>query len=43
MPDIRGSILFLEDDLEAHVATIDRDLQSLIHQSGFEEVRGIVF
>lgn len=43
MPDIRGSILFLEDDLEAHVATIDRDLQSLIHQPGFEEVRGIVF
>ena len=43
MPDIRGSILFLEDDNEAHVATIDRDLQSLIHQPGFEQVQAIVF
>lgn len=43
MPDIRESILFIEDDDEAHAATIDRDLQSLIHQPGFEEVRGIVF
>jgi muramoyltetrapeptide carboxypeptidase LdcA involved in peptidoglycan recycling len=43
MPDIKGSILFLEDDSEAHVATIDRDLQSLIHQPGFEKVQAIVF
>lgn len=43
MPDIRDSILFLEDDNEAHKGTIDRDLQSLIHQPGFEKVRGIVF
>lgn len=43
MPDINGSILFLEDDDEAHKATIDRDLQSIIHQPGFENVRGIVF
>lgn len=43
MPEIRGSILFLEDDHEAHAATIDRDLQSIIHQSGFDQVKGIVF
>jgi len=38
MPDIQGSILFLEDDEEAHFATIDRDLQSIIHQPDFEKV-----
>jgi muramoyltetrapeptide carboxypeptidase len=43
MPDIQNSILFLEDDDEAHVATIDRDLQSIIHQPGFETVQAIVF
>jgi len=43
MPDISDSILFLEDDNEAHVATIDRDLQSIVHQPGFNTVRGIVF
>ncbi len=42
IPDIKDSILFLEDDYEAHVATIDRDIQSIIHQSGFEKVRGVV-
>ncbi|MBL8008688.1 MAG: LD-carboxypeptidase [Ignavibacteria bacterium] len=43
MPDIQESILFIEDDYEAHVATIDRDLQSTIHQPGFEKVRAVVF
>ncbi len=43
IPDIRNTILFLEDDQEAHVSTIDRDLQSIIHQKGFEKVQGIVF
>ena len=43
MPGINGSILFLEDDSEAHIATIDRDLQSIIHQPGFTGVQGIVF
>lgn len=43
MPDIQDSILFIEDDEEAHVATMDRDLQSIIHQPGFEKVRAIVF
>ena len=43
MPSIVESVLFLEDDYESHVATVDRDLQSIIHQPGFEKVRGIVF
>jgi muramoyltetrapeptide carboxypeptidase len=43
MPDLSDSILFLEDDYEAHIATIDRDLQSIIHQQNFEKVRAIVF
>lgn len=43
MPNIQDSILFIEDDDEAHVATVDRDLQSLIHQPGFEKIQGIVF
>ncbi len=43
MPDIKDSILFLEDDDEAHVATIDRDLQSIIHLPDFEKVRALVF
>ena len=42
MPNIDDSILFLEDDDEAHVATIDRDLQSIIHQPKFDGVKGIV-
>lgn len=42
MPDLSNSILFLEDDYEAHVATFDRDLQSIIHQPGFSLVKGIV-
>lgn len=42
MPDIRGSILFLEDDAETKHHTFDRDLQSLIHLPDFSGVRGIV-
>lgn len=42
MPDLAGCILFLEDDLESQPHTFDRDLQSLVHQPGFENVRGIV-
>jgi len=42
MPNIKDSILFLEDDYEVQVATFDRDLQSIIHQPGFDKVRGIV-
>lgn len=43
MPAIKNSILFLEDDHEVHVATFDRDLQSLIHLPNFKSVKGIVF
>jgi len=41
-PDLKDSVLFIEDDDESLPHTFDRDLQSLIHQPGFEEVRGIV-
>ncbi|MBX9578512.1 MAG: LD-carboxypeptidase [Chthoniobacterales bacterium] len=43
MPALTDAVLFLEDDDEAHAATIDRDLQSLIHLSDFAKVQGIVF
>ncbi|MBD3279086.1 MAG: LD-carboxypeptidase [Candidatus Pacebacteria bacterium] len=42
MPSLSNSVLFLEDDYEAHPATFDRDLQSLIHQPDFDKVNGIV-
>jgi muramoyltetrapeptide carboxypeptidase len=42
MPDLHDSILLLEDDDESLPHTIDRDLQSLIHQPGFAGVRGLV-
>jgi muramoyltetrapeptide carboxypeptidase LdcA involved in peptidoglycan recycling len=43
MPDLAGSVLLLEDDEEAQPHHFDRELQSLIHQPGFDGVRGIVF
>jgi muramoyltetrapeptide carboxypeptidase LdcA involved in peptidoglycan recycling len=43
MPDLEGSILFLEDDAEeSRAVSFDRNLQSLLHQPGFKGVRGIV-
>jgi muramoyltetrapeptide carboxypeptidase len=42
MPGLENTILFLEDDDESKPHTFDRDLQSLIHQPGFNGVRGIV-
>lgn len=45
MPDLRNSILFLEDDDLAgkfFSGEFDRNLQSLIHQPNFDKVRGIV-
>ena len=42
MPDLAGSILFLEDDYESHALTFDRDLQSLLHQPGFNGIQGLV-
>jgi muramoyltetrapeptide carboxypeptidase len=43
MPNLEGSILLLEDDEETDPVHFDRKLQALIHQSGFEGVRGLVF
>lgn len=43
MPDPDGKILLLECDDETQPLHFDRQLQSLIHQPGFEGVRGIVF
>lgn len=42
MPSLINSILFLEDDYDSLPATFDRDLQSLIHQAEFEQVKGVV-
>ncbi len=42
MPGLKDSILFLEDDSLSFAENFDRDLQSLIHQGGFNEVRGLV-
>lgn len=42
IPEIRNSILFLEDDEETRVELFDRNLQSLLHQPGFSQVRGLI-
>ncbi|WP_251136896.1 LD-carboxypeptidase [Exiguobacterium sp. s193] len=42
-PDLRQTILFLEDDYEVHPATFARDFASLLAQPGADEIRGIVF
>ena len=42
-PNLKDSFLFIEDDDMSLPITFDRDLQSLIHQPGFENVKGIVF
>jgi len=42
MPDLENTILFLEDDEMTISQTFDRDLQSLIHQPGFDRVQGLV-
>ncbi|MFZ6035320.1 MAG: S66 family peptidase [Patescibacteria group bacterium] len=41
-PDIRDSVLFIEDDEGTAPHIFDRDLQSLIHLPEFGEVRGMV-
>jgi len=43
MVNLEGSILLLEDDEEVNAVHFDRELQSLIHQPGFDGVRGMVF
>lgn len=42
MPDLSGSILFLEDDYTSKLHDFDRNLQSLVHLPEFKEVRGII-
>jgi muramoyltetrapeptide carboxypeptidase LdcA involved in peptidoglycan recycling len=37
-----NTIFFIEDDEMTNAVTFDRDLQSLIHQPGFENVKGLV-
>jgi len=42
MPDLRDSILFLEDDEESKPHHFDRDLQSVLHLPNFSKVKGLV-
>jgi muramoyltetrapeptide carboxypeptidase LdcA involved in peptidoglycan recycling len=42
MPDLDGSVLFLEDDAAVRPWDFDRDLVSIIQQPGFNGVRGLV-
>lgn len=42
MPDIRGAIMMIEADNETGPQHFDRELQSLLMQPGFEDVRGLV-
>jgi muramoyltetrapeptide carboxypeptidase len=42
MPDLTNSLMFIEDDATSTPAIFDANLQSLIHQSGFKGVKGVV-
>ena len=42
MPRLKNSVLLIEDDNMSNANIFDRDLQSLIHQPGFDGVRGII-
>jgi muramoyltetrapeptide carboxypeptidase LdcA involved in peptidoglycan recycling len=42
MPDLRGSIVLIEADFETKAQHFDRELQSLIHQPGFEDAQGLI-
>lgn len=42
MPDVRDSILFIEDDSESQAWHFDRQLQAVLHQRGFETVKAVV-
>ena len=42
MPNLKNSILFIEDDDGSNKYTFDRDFQSLLHQPDANEIRGIV-
>lgn len=41
-PELKDTILFIEDDEESLPHTFDRDLQSLIHLPNFSGVKGVV-
>jgi len=41
-PNLDHSVLFIEDDETSNPLLFDRDLQSLIHQKNFNNVRGLV-
>jgi len=41
-PDLRDSVLFIEDDYESQPYHFDRDLQSLIHLPDFKKVKGLI-
>jgi len=46
MPSLKNKILFIEDcveDPDGFVNNFNRDLQSIIHQKGFNKVKAIVF
>lgn len=42
MPEIKDSVLFLEDDAGTRPQIFDRDLQSLMHLPDFDTVKGVV-
>jgi muramoyltetrapeptide carboxypeptidase LdcA involved in peptidoglycan recycling len=42
MPSIKDSILFLEDDEESKLKHFGRNLQALLHQPEFSQVRGLI-
>lgn len=42
MPDLAGTIVFIEDDFESMPHTFDRDLTSLTQQAGFDGVRALL-
>lgn len=42
VPDLAGSVLFLEDDAAVKPWDFDRDLVSIVQQPGFEAVRALV-
>lgn len=42
MPSLKGSVLFIEDDDESHALSFDRDLQSVLHLPGAEDIKAIL-
>lgn len=42
MPSLADSILFIEDDHESHPQVFDRDLQSLLHLPGADQIKAVL-